>query len=410
MSKKTKTTKTTYAKHGKFTGKGREGWGKTGGVSFSVWLHLPIGSYAVAHRWNDDPKWDKATDPRDIMVRARKGVYLDRLRKAFLPELGPDVKRDGKGTDYGHRAYCTADQLAKAMARMALEIDSPSFKDHAVDDDLHNAYSRIWSALLPLDDESPYNHTTSKVWGDSGWWQSPSLNHNPKPSDCIRLGYHWFDKKTGNATCVDCGAQRVWVAGDNEKFGHHTYVYPAGAVVLHTKDGKPVAKNQVRRIPGGTVPFDGVKKTPASPAAGKTLQNTFIHPPADNMAGVMPGMGGKVLSSTSHGLGYPVTNDDNPLAETGTGSADECLQFSDHWWTGEGTAICRDCGAGRYLDMESGRMRYTHPIGSAMLTDTDGEPIDDPHVVTDADMPDDTGTEVEATSRHSTELEVYVAS
>lgn len=394
MSKTKKTTS-----KAKFTGKGREGWGKTAGVSFSVWLHLPIGSYAIAHRWNDDPNWDKANDPRDIMVRARKGVYLNRLRTAFLPELGPDVKRDGKGTDYGHRAYCTADQLAKAMARMALEIDSPSFKDHAVDDDLHNAYSRIWSALLPLDDESPYNHKNT-TWGNSGWWQQPSAGHRPKPSDCMRLGYHWFDNKTGNATCVDCGAQRVWVAGDSEKFGHHTYTYPPGAVVLHTRDGKPVAKNQVRRIPGGKVPFDGETATSTAPkfpggvqVTSTAPQNTFIHPPVE-----------------SHGLGYPTTSKQPDPALEGAGSAAECLEFSDHWWTCEGTAICRDCGAGRYLDMESGRMRYTHPIGSAMLTDADGEPIDDPHVVTDADMPDDgEGSETEAVST-GTDIEVYVAS
>jgi hypothetical protein len=404
MSKSKSTTKNTYKKRN--TGRGIEGWGKTAGVSFSVWLHLPMGSYAIAHRWNDDPKWDKANDPRDIMVRARKGVYLTRLRKQFLPELGPDVKRDGKGTDYGHRSYCTADQLAKAMARMALVIDSPSFKDHAMDDDLHHAYSRIWSALLPLDDESPYNHAT-KAWGNSGWWQQPSTAHNPKPSDCMRLGYHWFNLKTGTAYCVDCGAQRVWVKGEgSEKFGHFTYLYPAGAVVLHTKDGRQLAKNQVRRIPGGKVPFDGVGTVTGSSLTDKPTFPGGVESPTT----LSPTYTGK--GTTGYGLGYPTTSmqQHDPLSFASSGSAMDCLQFTDHWWTNEGTAICRDCGAGRYLDMESGKLRFTHPIGSAMLTDADGEPVDDPHVVTDADMPDEDGSETEATAVTSTELEVYVSS
>ena len=404
MSKATTTTKAKATTVKKFkprrnTGKGMTGYGDKENASFSVWLNLPIGAYAIAHRW---PGTIEEGDDRDIMVRCRKKVYLDRLRQQFLPELGKDVGKDGKGTDYGHRAYCTADQLAKAMARMALSIDSTSFKEHALDDDLHNVYMSMWSSLVKLDDNSPYN---GKGWsaGGTGWWQQPNAHHTPKPADCLRMKYHWFDKKEGNATCVDCGAQRTRThMGTTAAKDKYTYTYPPGAVVLHGKNGGPLPPNQVRRVPGGKVPLDGDTK-PAFPA------------------GVTPDLlpGPASATPVAHGLGFPTrASDTGPVP---SGNPNECLILQDHWWTGPGTAICRDCGAGRYVDAESGDFRFTHPLGSVMLTDADGYTIDDPHVVTDEDAPDTEvgmgdeadpagreGSEDEATAATSTELEVYV--
>jgi hypothetical protein len=120
--------------------------------TFSMWLCLPGGMYAVSHRW---PGSIPAGDSRDIQVRSRKRKYLDRLRASYLPELGPDQGRAGQGTDYGHRAFCSADQLAKGMARMALATDASGFKDHCVDADLHGVYHSIWNAYVRLDDNSP---------------------------------------------------------------------------------------------------------------------------------------------------------------------------------------------------------------------------------------------------------------
>ena len=104
-------------------------WKKNQGT-FSMWLCLPSGMFAIAHRWPDS--YDAEADPRDIMVRSRKRKYLDRLRSSFLPELGKDEGRTKNGTDYGHRAFCRSEDLARAMARMALAVDACGFKDHCL--------------------------------------------------------------------------------------------------------------------------------------------------------------------------------------------------------------------------------------------------------------------------------------
>lgn len=364
-------------------------------VSFSIWLCLPIGMYAVAHRWTDDKDWNQATDERDIMVRARKRKYLDRLRRQFIPELGPDVGRDGKGTDYGHRAYVKADDLARGLARMAMRVDSPSFKEHALDDDLHSVYMSIWSAAVKLDDNSPYAWKGNGTHAAGGWYQTPMTNHKPKPEDCLRMGYHWFQTKDGNAACVDCGAERTVITATAKMT--YRYTYPAGSVILHTQDGKKLGEKEWRRVPGTppvkSAPHGGQLTLPdtatATTSYGLGYPTTTTSPPFP----------GTVMGPTTTSRAYPHT----PAEDTGPG---ECLSFSDHWWTGPGTAICRDCGAGRYLDSESGSLKYTHPAGSAMLTDADGEPIDDPHIVTDADAPED--TEEAQDTEHGAELEIYV--
>ena len=77
--------------------------------TFSMWLCLPMGQYGISHRWPGS--YDAGTDPRDIMIRTRKAKYLSRLRASYIPELGEDEGRTKDGTDYGHRAFCTAREV-----------------------------------------------------------------------------------------------------------------------------------------------------------------------------------------------------------------------------------------------------------------------------------------------------------
>lgn len=195
--------------------------------TFSIWLCLPCGMFAIAHRWPGS--YDPETDPRDIMVRARKRKYLDRLRASFLPELGKDEGRAGQGTDYGHRAFVRSEDLARSMARMALAIDSPGFKDHAEDADLHNAYMAMWHAAVRLDDNSPY------------WKPKPATQAGPtwfrhRPQDCLKFGSHFWDHPDGSATCRDCGAKRTRLRNGGYRFSH-----PRGAVRLTDQWGKPLS-------------------------------------------------------------------------------------------------------------------------------------------------------------------------
>ena len=198
---------------------------KTG--TFSMWLCLPCGMFAIARRW--EGSFDPATDPRDIQVRARKRVYLDRLRSAYLPELGKDEGKAGQGTDYGHRAFCTSEDLARAMARMALAVDASGFKDHCVDNDLHGVYHQIWNAYVRLDDNSPYN----KPWKPAQPW-----THTPRPEDCQRLGAHDWPSHAGTATCRDCGCKRTALKSGGYRYNHQA----RNAVRLTDSYGKPLPK------------------------------------------------------------------------------------------------------------------------------------------------------------------------
>lgn len=182
--------------------------------TFAMWLCLPMGQYAISHRW---PGTYDETDPRDIQVRSRKRKYLDRLRESFLPQLGPDEGRAGQGTDYSHRSFVSSTDLARGMARMALATDASGFKDHCWDNDLHNAYSQVWSALLPLDDASPYN-----------WVR-------PRKELCAEFGSHWFPRPEGDSVCKDCGCVRTQVPP-----GVFRYRHPKGAVRLTDSYGKPL--------------------------------------------------------------------------------------------------------------------------------------------------------------------------
>jgi hypothetical protein len=102
-------------------------------------------------------------DPRDLQVRSRRAVDLDRLRELYLPELGETLAL--KGHDYQFRAYCTREQWGEALKRIALDIDYTKFKDSPVksgfrDHKLSSVYMRIWSATLnALPDGSIYAPT-----------------------------------------------------------------------------------------------------------------------------------------------------------------------------------------------------------------------------------------------------------
>jgi hypothetical protein len=188
--------------------------------TFSVWLMLPAGPFAISHRWPGS--YDAQADPRDTQVRTTRRKYLDRLRRDWLPELSEDVGLDGN-TDYGHRAYVSSEDLARGMARMALGVDACGFKDHALDADLHDVYSSCWSAVVRLEDQGPYKPWTPKA--------GKTYARTPRPQDCERLGEHYWNHHAGTATCLDCGARRYWLP----KTASYRHSYPKGSVRLAAK-------------------------------------------------------------------------------------------------------------------------------------------------------------------------------
>jgi hypothetical protein len=123
-----------------------------------------------------------ARDSRDVgdtdlelVVRARRREWLDSFRDDWCPQLGESIHLENK--DYQWRAFVTRYDLARAMARLALDLSWSNFKDatarpqHGLPDQksrvaLHDAYNSIWSTLLSAGDgTSFYDLPICERWG-----------------------------------------------------------------------------------------------------------------------------------------------------------------------------------------------------------------------------------------------------
>jgi hypothetical protein len=111
-----------------------------------MWVFTPEGFYSVvsAEEFGEE-----------LQVRARDQDDLERLRRAWFPDLGPTVVKPGR--DYPCRAFCTRDQLGVAMARMAHDIDYTNFKSAVAK--RHGSarahiYGNVWSDCRAIERES----------------------------------------------------------------------------------------------------------------------------------------------------------------------------------------------------------------------------------------------------------------
>ncbi len=112
-----------------------------------MWLYCTAGFFSVVQK----PVTPGA--PAGLLVvRARANGDLERLRAEYLPELG-EIIATPHG-DYKYRAACTHEALARAMAKIAQEIDYPNFKSEV---SAAQGYSRahvyldVWRATLGLE-------------------------------------------------------------------------------------------------------------------------------------------------------------------------------------------------------------------------------------------------------------------
>lgn len=88
--------------------------------------------------------------PKDyLMVRARVKGHIE----AVFPDA--DV-RQTLGTDYQFRAVVSRIDVANALAELTFDIEYNNFKNSVEDDDLHNAYSRVWGVMSNLQEYEPY--------------------------------------------------------------------------------------------------------------------------------------------------------------------------------------------------------------------------------------------------------------
>jgi len=81
----------------------------------------------------------------ELMVRARR---RGDIKKVFTAAR---VVHTPYPADYRYRAVVKRTEVAKAIAAQVDLIDYGNFKDSVRDDRLHNAYMRVWGAMLSIE-------------------------------------------------------------------------------------------------------------------------------------------------------------------------------------------------------------------------------------------------------------------
>ena len=98
-----------------------------------MWIFLNNAFLSVVAD-NKDRKGDR------LLVRARRGGDIGRV----FPDIQESYTEDA---DYAYRAWVPRTEVAKAMAKQAMEIDYTNFKDSIKDRDYHDACLDAWFSL-----------------------------------------------------------------------------------------------------------------------------------------------------------------------------------------------------------------------------------------------------------------------
>jgi hypothetical protein len=107
-----------------------------------MWLSLNKCFLSIVH---------KDCKPDELLVRARgKGD----IEKVFPAAIGKRTK----GTDYLFRAVVKRIDVSNALRDEVMAIDYDNFKDSVRDDELHRAYSSVWSVMSRLQEGGPYSN------------------------------------------------------------------------------------------------------------------------------------------------------------------------------------------------------------------------------------------------------------
>jgi hypothetical protein len=102
-----------------------------------MWLLTPDGFYSIVQKPGE----------RDLCIRGRVALDLDRLRHRYLPSLSETLETpDG---DYRYRAWASHGAVAGALSAIARDIDYGNFKDEVARHDPNRAelYGSVWAAL-----------------------------------------------------------------------------------------------------------------------------------------------------------------------------------------------------------------------------------------------------------------------
>lgn len=79
----------------------------------------------------------------ELLVRARRAGDIEKI-------FPGTVAREDRGTDYLYRAAVKRTAVEDAMIGEVRRITYPNFKDSVDDEELHDAYMRLWVTMLRL--------------------------------------------------------------------------------------------------------------------------------------------------------------------------------------------------------------------------------------------------------------------
>jgi hypothetical protein len=332
--------------------------------TMALWIDTPFGPLYPCIR---PAKTLAPGEVQTLQVRARRREYLDHFRAKWCPEAGEVLSGEqvtGHKTDYPWRCYVSPEQLAEAMRRMILKIDSGKFKpltegpegldNRKLASELHSVYTSMWSTQLRLSDgTSSYDWTPGKYSGGSGDWMY-SAPDSASPSDMCQTEGHYFGREVAEPKqpyagrkCLDCPATRL----------NGTITYPDG----HASAIKPGSS---------------WGKGTGSTWGGTGLAPAANYGPHNHLQGQIPQSSGlsnyTYPANSTSGLGSPdglwpfpaddtapepevLASDDFDPQNQGTlpdhkVPDDVACYYDGHWFThwydaGEGkTRICDDCG------------------------------------------------------------------
>ncbi len=105
-----------------------------------MWLCFSQAFLSVVHK-------DCAAD--ELLVRAR--------RRSDFERVFPGVKvRKTPHNDYLFRAVVKRERVAAALSKLVGELNYGNFKNSVQEDDLHQAYSRVWHVMGTVQPGGPY--------------------------------------------------------------------------------------------------------------------------------------------------------------------------------------------------------------------------------------------------------------
>lgn len=92
----------------------------------------------------------KDCGPDELLVRARRDGDIERV----FPDAKVEVTL---GNDYRCRARVPRKDVAAALTQRVMAVDYDNFKGSVEEDELHDAYMGVWSAIGRLQPGGPYS-------------------------------------------------------------------------------------------------------------------------------------------------------------------------------------------------------------------------------------------------------------